>query len=27
LDKRGNVKETKYVSRAEYESIKKKIGI
>jgi hypothetical protein len=27
LDKRGNVKETEYVSRAEYESIKKKLGI
>jgi hypothetical protein len=27
LDKKGNVIETKYVSKAEYESIKKKIGI
>ena len=27
LDKKGNVKETQYVSKAEYESIKKKIGI
>lgn len=27
LDKKGNVKETKYVSEAEYESFKKKIGI
>ena len=27
LDKKGNVKETQYVSKAEYESFKKKIGI
>ncbi|MFH0738875.1 MAG: hypothetical protein V2A59_03340 [Candidatus Omnitrophota bacterium] len=27
LDKKGNVKETKYVSRAEYYKIKKKIGL
>lgn len=27
LDKKGNVKETKYVSKAEYETVKKKIGI
>lgn len=27
LDKKGNVKETKFVSKAEYESAKKKIGI
>ena len=27
LDKKGNVIETKYVSKAEYESVKKKLGI
>ena len=27
LDKKGNVKETKYVSKAEYETVKEKIGI
>ncbi len=27
LDKKGNVEETKYVSKAEYESFKKKLGV